>query len=398
MCIRDSIQRDLQELLSNIFLIKAFCREKFSTIRLAKSTKEAIRKDVQLEIFSTLATVTSGIISTGGPLAVVWYGCAEIMHGNLTVGGLIAFNSFVGYLFGPTRALMGINFSVQRSLAACRRIFEILDLVPEVREKKQAMDPGRLRGDVTFDNVSFSYDSNGKVLDGLSLQVRRGEVVAIVGPSGIGKTTLVYLIPRFYDPQEGRVLIDGIDVRDMKLKVLRENISIVSQDTFLLNTSIKENIRFAKPKATDEEVVRAARLAGAHEFIEGLPEGYDTKIGERGVRLSGGQRQRIAIARAILKDPSILILDEAFSHLDSETERAILESLRSFIRSRTTFIIAHVLPTALEADRIVVLDGGKIVGEGKHEELLKNCPVYRRLYEEQFFDGDESDKLYGEAA
>jgi len=381
------VQKDLQELLSNIFLIKAFCQEKSSAIRLVRSTKEAIRNDVRLEVFSTFTLALSRTIAAVGNIVLWWYGGAEVIRGNLTIGGLAAFSSFTGYLFGPAQALMSINLLIQKSLAACQRIFEILDLVPEVREKKQAVDPGRLRGKVSFDNVSFSYDSKGKVLDGLSLQVHRGEVVAIVGPSGVGKTTLVRLIPRFYDPQEGRVLIDGIDVQDMKLKALRENIGIVSQDTFLLNTSIRENIRFAKPKATDEEVVKAARLAGAHEFIEKLPEGYDTKIGERGVRLSGGQRQRIAMARAILKDPSILILDEAFSHLDSETERAILESLRPFIRSRTTFIIAHRLATALEADRIVVLNGGKVVGDGGHEELLESCPVYRRLYEEQFIDG-----------
>lgn len=375
-------QRVLQELLSGIFVVKAFSREKGSCIRMAGSLKKAVRKEVDLEVFSALARISSAIISSAGPLVLIWYGCAEIMRGNLTVGGLVAFNSFMRYLFGPTQALMNINFSVQRSLAACRRVFEILDTVPEVGDG--AIELKELKGEVIFEEVSFSYGSDGKVLDGVSFGARPGEVVAIVGTSGVGKTTLVNLIPRFYEPQEGRVLVDGVDVRDLKLKFLRDNIGIVSQETFLFSTSVKENIRFGRPNATDEEVMEAAKLAHAHEFIEELPEGYDTQVGERGVKLSAGQRQRIAIARAILKDPKILILDEATSNLDPESERAIREALRSLIKDRTVFVIAHRFSTVLDADRILVLDGGRIVGWGKHEELMESCPVYRRLYRQWF--------------
>ncbi|MCD6170396.1 MAG: ABC transporter ATP-binding protein [Candidatus Latescibacteria bacterium] len=381
-----NVQKDLQELLSGISIIKAFSREKHTAIRMVRSTKEAVRKEVKLNILSALAGISSTVISAAGPLVLIWYGCAEIMRGYLTVGGLVAFNSFIRYLFGPTQALMNINFSVQRSLAACQRIFEMLDLQPEVKEKKEAVEPGRLRGDVVLQGVTFSYDSGDKILDRVSLRARPGQIVALVGTSGVGKTTLVSLIPRFYDPEQGRVLIDGTDIRDMRLRSLRDNIGIVSQETFLFSSTVRENIRFGRLGATDQEVTEAARLAQAHEFITRLPEGYDTQIGERGVKLSGGQRQRIAIARAVLRNPSILILDEATSNLDSESERAIQQALRPLMKNRTTFVIAHRLSTVLDADKIVVLDGGKVVAEGKHSEVYQSCPVYRRLYDEQFLN------------
>lgn len=375
------VQKDLQELLSAIFIIKAFTGEKRSTIRLLKSVKDAIRKEVRLDITAALASISSVIISSAGPIVLIWYGCGEIIRGNLTVGGLIAFNSFIRYLFGPARALFNLNIGIQRSLAACERVFEIMDIAPE-REGKN--DIKVKEGKVVFENASFSYDGEERVLKNISFEVNPGELVAIVGRSGVGKTTLVSLIPRFYEPEEGKILIDGEDIKDANLKKLRKNIGIVAQETFLFSGTIKENIRFGNPDANDREIEEAARLAYCNEFIKTLPGGYETKVGERGVNLSGGERQRISIARAILKNPKILILDEATSNLDSESEKKIQKALEPLMKKRTTFVIAHRLSTIINADRILVLHDGKIVEVGTHKELYKENGVYKKLYDEQF--------------
>ena len=375
------VQKDLQELLSAIFIIKAFTGEKRSTIRLLKSVKDAIRKEVRLDITTALASISSVIISSAGPIVLIWYGCGEIIRGSLTVGGLIAFNSFIRYLFGPARALFNLNIGIQRSLAACERVFEIMDIAPE-REGKN--DIKVTEGKVVFENASFSYDGEERVLKNISFEVNPGELVAIVGRSGVGKTTLVSLIPRFYEPEEGKILIDGEDIKDANLKKLRKNIGIVAQETFLFSDTIKENISFGNPDANDREIEEAARLAYCNEFIKTLPGGYETKVGERGVNLSGGERQRISIARAILKNPKILILDEATSNLDSESEKKIQKALEPLMKKRTTFVIAHRLSTIINADRILVLHDGKIVEVGTHKELYKENGVYKKLYDEQF--------------
>ncbi|MEO0129977.1 MAG: ABC transporter ATP-binding protein [candidate division WOR-3 bacterium] len=375
------LNKDLQELLSGISVIKAFTGEKRATIKMVKKISEAIRKEVRLDITATIASISSALISAAGPIVLIWYGCAEIMRGNLTVGSLIAFNSFIGYLFGPTRNLYNLNLNVQRSLAAVERIFEMLDLEPE-REGKKEIEIKE--GKVIFDNVSFSYNGTEEVLKDISFAVKPGEIVAIVGRSGVGKTTLVSLIPRFFEPLKGRILIDGEDIRDVRLKSLRGQIGICSQDVFLFSDTIRENIRFGNPEAKDGAIENAARLAYADEFIKNLPEGYDTKLGERGVNLSGGERQRIAIARALIKNPKILILDEATSQLDSESEAMIQSALKNLLKNRTTFIIAHRLSTIQNVDKILVLDKGEIVSIGKHEELYNTCAVYKNLYDEQF--------------
>lgn len=375
------VQKDLQELLSAIFIIKAFTGEKRSTIRLLKSVKDAIRKEVRLDITAALASISSVIISAAGPIVLIWYGCGEIIRGSLTVGGLIAFNSFIRYLFGPARALFNLNIGIQRSLAACERVFEIMDIAPE-REGKN--DIKVAEGKVVFENASFSYDGEERVLKNISFEVNPGELVAIVGRSGVGKTTLVSLIPRFYEPEEGKILIDGEDIKDANLKKLRKNIGIVAQETFLFSDTIKENISFGNPDANDREIEEAARLAYCNEFIKTLPGGYETKVGERGVNLSGGERQRISIARAILKNPKILILDEATSNLDSESEKKIQKALEPLMKKRTTFVIAHRLSTIINADRILVLHDGKIVEVGTHKELYKENGVYKNLYDKQF--------------
>lgn len=375
------LNKDLQELLSGVSVIKAFTGEKRATIRMVRKISEVIRKEVKLDITATIASISSALISAAGPIVLIWYGCAEIMRGNLTIGSLIAFNSFIGYLFGPTRNLYNLNLNVQRSLAAVERIFEILDLEPERDGKKEI----KIReGRVVFDNVSFSYNGTEEVLKDISFEINPGEIVAIVGRSGVGKTTLVSLIPRFFEPLKGRILIDGENIKDVRLKSLRGQIGICSQDVFLFSDTIRENIRFGNPEAKDGAIEEAARLAYADEFIKNLPEGYDTKPGERGVNLSGGERQRIAIARALIKNPKILILDEATSQLDSESEKIIQNALKNLLKNRTTFIIAHRLSTIQNADKILVLDEGRIVGIGKHRELYNSCEVYKYLYDEQF--------------
>ena len=375
------LQKDLQELLAGILVIKVFTGEKRATIKILGRIKEAIRKEIKLDITATISFISSIIISSIAPIVLIWYGCAEIMRGNLTVGSLIAFNSFIGYLFGPTRNLYDLNIGIQRSLAGVERIFEMLDLQPEKEGKKEIeIKEGR----VVFDNVSFSYDGREQVLKNISFEANFGEVVAIVGRSGVGKTTLISLIPKFYEPDKGKILIDGQDIKEVKLKSLRQNIAICSQDTFLFSDTVRENIKFGNPRVGHVEIEKAARLSYADVFIKNLTNGYETKVGERGVKLSGGERQRIAIARALIKNPVILILDEATSQLDSKSEKLIQKALANLLKNRTTFIIAHRLSTIQNADKIIVLDKGRIVSEGKHNKLYKRCSIYRNLCDEQF--------------
>jgi len=375
------VQKDLQELLSGVAVIKAFTGEKRATIKMLRKIKDAIRKQVRRDIMGTVAIISSVIISSMGPIVLIWYGCAEIMRNNLTVGGLIAFTSFIGYLFGPTRILYNLNLGVQRSLASVERIFEILDLKPERNGTK---DIKIKEARVVFDNVSFSYNSKKKVLKNVSFEAKSGEIIAIVGRSGVGKTTLVSLIPRFYEPNSGRIMIDGVDIKEVKLKSLRQNIGICSQETFLFSDTIRENIKFGNPGVGNIEIEEAARLAYADVFIKILPNGYETKVGERGINFSGGERQRIAIARALIKNSKILILDEATSQLDSKSENLIQKALENLLKNRTAFIIAHRLSTIQNADKIIVLDKGRIVGEGRHNKLYNRCAIYRSLYDEQF--------------
>lgn len=372
------VNKDLQEMLSAISVIKAFTGEGRAVLRLMASVKEAIRTEIRLDIIATIASITSTIISSLGPLALIWYGCGEIMRGNLTVGGLLAFNSFIGYLFGPVRVLYDLNLGVQRSLAAVERIFEVLEVAPEEDGKEEIKIEN---GAITFENIFFSYDEGERVLNDLSFAIAPGRTTAIVGRSGMGKTTVVSLLLKYYRPDSGRILIDGRDISDIRTRSLRSQIGLVSQETFLFSDTIRENIRFGWPDASDDEIESAARLAHAHEYITYMPDGYSTHVGERGCTLSGGQRQRIAIARAILKNPRILILDEATSQIDNESERLIQEALNNLFRDRTALIIAHRLSTVMQADNIMVLDEGKIVMQGRHQYLLDKCGLYRGLYQ-----------------
>ncbi len=373
-------QKEIQELISGIFTIQSFSAEKTSLLRMFKKTKGETKQSIKLSVFGALYVFLTSIVSSSAPLVILWYGCFEIMRGNLTIGGLIAFNSFVRYLFGPTSAFVNINLTVQQSLASAERVFEIMDTEPDVKDAENAVMLNDFKGDITFENVSFSYE-NESVLENISLRVEKGEKAALVGPSGAGKTTIVNLLMRFYDPEEGRILFDGIDIREIKLKSLRNNIAVVSQDVFLFRDTVRENIRFGSPLASDEMIYEAAKKAFADDFILKLEKGYDTIIGERGMTLSGGERQRISIARAVLKDAKILVLDEATSQLDSESENYVRKALDGILRGKTSVVIAHRLNTIKDMDKIVVLNKGKIVMTAKHDELYENCEFYKNLYE-----------------
>jgi len=307
------------------------------------------------------------------------------MSGGLSLGTLVAFSAFLGYMYGPAQRLMNLNSQVQTSLTSLRRIFELLDLQTEEESSlgnlKTLSNP---QGKVRFEQVSFSYNGSRPVLNHVDLDIEAGQRIALVGRSGAGKTTLVNLLLRFYEPQEGNIYVDDTCIRDLGIRRLRQIIGIVPQDVFLFSGSVKANLKCGKSTASEDEVVAAARSANAHDFISALPKGYDAEIGERGVKLSGGERQRIAIARTILRNPRILVLDEATSEVDSESERLIGDALTTLLRDRTSIVIAHRLSTVLSADRIVVMDDGRIVDTGSHAELYRDCVLYRRLCDLQF--------------
>ncbi|HET7768509.1 MAG TPA: ABC transporter ATP-binding protein, partial [Chloroflexota bacterium] len=323
------------------------------------------------------ATYCSAII-------IIAYGGWRVMTGDLTVGGLAAFYSYVLTMWSPVRWLTFINQMSQQAVAAGERIFEILDTAQDVTEKPNAVVIPRLKGRIELKNVSFAYGKNPPLLKNIDALVEPGEMLALVGPSGSGKTTLINLIPRFYDVTSGVVKIDDVDVRDLSLQSLRSQIGMVMQETFLFNMTIRENISYGREDATQEQIEAAARAANAHDFISELEEGYDTLTGERGVRLSGGQRQRIAIARAILVDPRILILDEATSSVDNKTDYLIRQALDELMKGRTTIVIAHRLSTVQRAHQIAVMEKGQITARGTHAELLRSSPLYQHLNEIQF--------------
>ena len=319
---------------------------------------------------------------------VLWFGGRLALSGELPPGDLITFLLLTVTVAGSIGAFTGFYAQLQEAAGASRRVFEMLDATSDVRAPATPVELGAVRGEVAFEDVRFRYGDRGDawVLDGIDLVARPGEVVALVGPSGAGKSTLVTLLPRFFDPDEGRITLDGIDLRDLELHELRGHVGVVPQETLLFSGTIAENVRYGRPDASDEEVVAATVAANADAFVREFPEGYATLVGERGVKLSGGQRQRIAIARALLKDPRILVLDEATSSLDSESEALVQAALDRLMQGRTTFVIAHRLSTIVDADRIVVVDAGRVVQTGRHADLLEKGGLYRALYETQFRD------------
>ncbi|MFD2169141.1 ABC transporter ATP-binding protein [Tumebacillus lipolyticus] len=378
----------MQETLSvsGALLVKAFVRQEDETRKFEGINRELMRLQIRQSMIGRWFFMFVGVISTAGPAIIYWYGGHLVVGESMTLGTVIAFTAFLSRLYGPVAALANIQVNIIGSVALFERLFEYLDLPLEIVEKRDAIKLDQVNGRVTFDRVSFRYQDGRDVLQDLSFAIEPGQVVALVGPSGSGKTTVSNLIPRLYDPSDGRVLLDGHDLRDLNLKSLGEQIGMVTQETFLFHATIRDNLRYGKPDATDEEVVAAAKAAYIHDLITSLPEGYDTIVGERGHKLSGGEKQRMAIARVILKEPKILILDEATSALDSHSEHLIQQALEELMsnESRTSLVIAHRLSTILAADQILVLEAGRLIEAGRHEELLERDGMYASLYRKQF--------------
>jgi ATP-binding cassette, subfamily B, bacterial len=395
--------------ISGSVLVKAFARERHEAERFSERSAELRDLEIRQRMVGRWFFMVIGLFQTIGPALIYLYGGWLVIGGQISVGTVVAFVAYLRQLYGPVTELANVHVDVMSSLALFERLFQYLDLEPEIRERPNALVPGPARGAIRFDAVSFGYVPERKALDRVSFEARPGQLVALVGPSGAGKTTVTYLVPRFYDPTEGTIEIDGHDVRDLSLEWLRSQIGIVTQETFLFHTTIRENLLYGRPGATQEEVEAAARAAYIHDFVVGLPDGYETVVGERGYRLSGGEKQRIAIARVLLKDPRILLLDEATSsldsrsealiqaaltplldeataHLDSESEALIQAALERVMAGRTSLVIAHRLSTILAADLILVLDRGRLVERGTHPELLARGGLYARLYHEQFKD------------
>lgn len=376
----------VEETLGAIRLVQGFARESFEQARFLDA---ALRLYDAALLRAKAHALYSAVVSmlTFSALAItLWFGGREVLAGRLTVGDLVAFVAYSSLIGGSASNLVTLYGRWANALGASRRVFELLDTEPVVADTSDAHELEQVVGRVTFEGVCFAYGTGGVVLHDIDLDVAPGEKLALVGPSGAGKSTLIHLISRFYDPREGRLLIDGIDARDVTLVSLRTHIGSVPQDTVLFNATIGENLRYGRLDATEEELVDAARAAFAHDFISRLPLGYETKVGERGIRLSAGERQRVAIARALLKDPQVLLLDEATSSLDSESERLVQAALERLMVGRTTIVIAHRLSTVRNVDRIAVVDRGRIVELGAHCELLERDGLYARLSSLQFLD------------
>ena len=374
----------LQEAISSVRVVESFVREDYEIERFKKenySNFSAQMKNTQ--IMATLTPVVE-FLAAIGVMVIIWYGGLEVINGNLTAGALMAFLIYAVNLANPIKRLSRVFGNIQKAMAAAERVFEVLDTVPEIADKPNAKPLATIDGKVSFKNVSFSYKEGETALDDISLEVNAGQMVAIVGPSGAGKTTIANLLPRFYDPTAGAILVDDTDIREITMHSLREQIGIVPQETVLFNGTVYENILYGDLNASKEEVIDATKAANAHDFVSAMPDGYETQIGERGSSLSGGQRQRLAIARAILKNPRILILDEATSALDTESEKLVQAALDKLMIGRTSFVIAHRLSTVLKANMILVMEKGKIVERGTHEELLALGGLYSSLYQIQF--------------
>jgi len=384
----------LQDSLSGTRIIKGFAREDYEFERFSEKSDENRRLNIRIAKIMAIFGSSLGTLTRIGSLFVLAYGGIKVMRGGISPGMFVTFLRYIPMLYGPIMGLTRFYASIQRALASVERVFEVLDTEPDIVDKEDAVELSVINGEVEFRNVSFSYSKDVKVLKDVSLKAYPGQMIAFVGPSGAGKTTSVNLVPRFYDPDKGDIFVDGHNLKDIKVKSLRKQMGIVLQEPFLFNDTLKTNIAYGKLDAKDEEIIAAAKAANAHDFIKALPKGYDTTIGERGVKLSGGQRQRVSVARAILANPRILILDEATSSVDTETEKLIQDAIQRLVKDRTTFVIAHRLSTIHNADLIVVLDKGNVVEMGRHDDLLANGGLYSRLHEVQFRvpDANERDK------
>lgn len=405
--------------LSGALLVKLFSRTSDEGRRFAGYASRVRDLGIRGALIGPWFFMALGIVSAAGTALVFWFGAVLVIRGALTVGTIVALSAYLAQLYGPLSALSNARVELATSLLSFERVFEVLDLTRDIDEPPDAIHLARVEGRVTFDNVSFDYQSAAPVapekfkrfsckflhqesdavlasnrkekpwaINHLSFDVSPGELVALVGPSGAGKTTVAYLIPRLYDVTNGRVLIDGHDVRTLSIETLARSIGVVTQEPYLFHDTIAANLRYARPDATQAELEAAAQAANIHDFIESLPEGYETVVGERGYRLSGGEKQRVAVSRIILKDPRILVLDEATSHLDARTEALVKQALERVMLGRTSFVIAHRLSTVLAADRILVLDDGRLVEEGIHQELITANGLYAHLYRAQFAGGE----------
>jgi len=377
------INAKLEDNLAGIRVIQAFGQEESELERFRDVSEHYYRERVRaIRSWSTFFPALYAVAAIGG-VGVLGAGAWLVIDGQLSLGTLVAFLSYVTSFYDPLRRLTEVDNTFQQAIAAGERIFELLDEVPEITDAPDAIALDEIEGDVVFDDVHFRYGDGDAVLHDVEFHMAPGEVVALVGPSGAGKTSIANLLCRFYDPIHGRVLVDGHDLRQMQIESLRQHVAVVLQDTFLFNTTVRENLLFGKADATEREMCAAARAAYAHEFILQLPQGYDTEIGERGVRLSGGQKQRLALARAILADPRILILDEATSSVDAEAEYLIQQALDEVLKGRTSLVIAHRLSTIRNADKIIALEEGRIREVGDHHELLARGGLYSQLYRRQ---------------
>jgi ABC-type multidrug transport system fused ATPase/permease subunit len=377
------ISARLQDDLAGIRVVQAFGQEDAELERFRTVSEKYYHERVRaIRAWSTFFPAMYFVSAVGGVL-VLGFGARMVVGGQISLGTLVAFLAYIASFYDPLRRLTEVDNTFQQAIAAGERIFELLDEEPDVQDAPDAIELAGVKGDVVFDDVHFGYGDGDEVLHDIEFHMAPGQVIALVGPSGAGKTSIANLLCRFYDPAHGRILVDGHDLCQVKLESLRRHVAVVLQDTFLFNATVRENLLYGKPDAGDEEIIAAAQAAYAHEFITQMPSGYDTEIGERGVKLSGGQRQRLALARAILADPRILILDEATSSVDAEAEYLIQQALEGVMKGRTSLVIAHRLSTIRNADKIIALEGGRIREIGNHGELLARGGLYSQLYQRQ---------------
>ena len=376
-----SLTSVLHEAITGIRVVKAFAQEDFERKKFASKNDKYFQTTLASAKIRALYIPLVGFLIGLGTIIIFWYGGFEVITGTLTIGALVAFNAYLAMLVMPMRFFGMFISGYHRTMAAGNRIFEVIDAETEIKDKPDALTLPKLRGHVKFENVSFSYRKGRPILKNVTFEAKPGETLALLGATGSGKSTIIRLIPRFYDASSGKIIVNDYDVRDVKLQSLRKQIGIVAQETFLFSMTIKENIAYGKPEAKMDEIVAAAKAARAHEFISTLPKGYDSRVGERGVTLSGGQRQRIAIARALLMNPRILILDDSTSSVDVETEYEIQHALRAVLKNRTAFVITQRVSTIRNADKIIFLEKGEIVEEGTHETLMAKKGAYYQIYQ-----------------
>lgn len=380
----EEMSAHVQEKVGGYSVVQAFTHEEFERKRFRKEASKLLNFQLQSGMLASLNTTVTGYLTALAPIIVVWAGCQRINSGALTIGELITFYAYLGNFYLPINRFAELNVVFSTSMAALERVLHVMDQTPDIQDTPGAVECNNINGEITLKNICFSYEENEQIIKNMNLSICAGERIAIVGASGSGKSTLVSLIPRFYDVCCGSCCLDGRDIRDYKINSLRQQVGIVPQETILFSGSIRENILYGNPKSSEEDIITAAKAANAYDFIQAMPEGFDTVLGERGAKLSGGQKQRIAIARVFIKNPKILILDEATSALDSQSEKLIQEALDRLMIGRTTILIAHRLSTVVGADEIVVMNKGKIIEKGKHNQLLAQNGAYARLYHTQF--------------